>query len=191
MVWQLFLLIYIILVDNINITWYLQFHFLCDKLWMSFRLIWTSSFCLLMQLADRAFIIAKGAFIFASSTQSFRNHLPSECFSWHKKNPDANASGSMAAPVRLDLTTLGLTVRCSTDWAKGQYWVFKQATPHRNLPVWCSVSGDPCGNRTHVNGVRGRCLNRLTNGPFSKRREPAPTYFSGTSPSKYLRHKRA
>ena len=27
-------------------------------------------------------------------------------------------------------------------------------------------SGDPCGNRTHVNGVRGRCLNRLTNGPF-------------------------
>ena len=25
--------------------------------------------------------------------------------------------------------------------------------------------GDPCGNRTHVNGVRGRCLNRLTNGP--------------------------
>ena len=24
---------------------------------------------------------------------------------------------------------------------------------------------DPCGNRTHVNGVRGRCLNRLTNGP--------------------------
>ena len=25
--------------------------------------------------------------------------------------------------------------------------------------------GDPYGNRTHVNGVRGRCLNRLTNGP--------------------------
>ncbi len=25
--------------------------------------------------------------------------------------------------------------------------------------------GVPCGNRTHVNGVRGRCLNRLTNGP--------------------------
>ena len=31
----------------------------------------------------------------------------------------------------------------------------------------CEVElfGDPCGNRTHVNGVRGRCLNRLTNGP--------------------------
>ena len=29
--------------------------------------------------------------------------------------------------------------------------------------------GDPCGNRTHVNGVRGRCLNRLTNGPQKPR----------------------
>ena len=29
------------------------------------------------------------------------------------------------------------------------------------------ISGDPCGNRTRVTGVRGRCLNRLTNGPSS------------------------
>ena len=28
-------------------------------------------------------------------------------------------------------------------------------------------NGDPCGIRTHVNGVRGRCLNHLTNGPHS------------------------
>ena len=28
----------------------------------------------------------------------------------------------MAAPVRLELATLGLTVRCSTDWAKEQYF---------------------------------------------------------------------
>ena len=41
--------------------------------------------------------------------------------------------------------------------------------------MWCSVCGDPCGNRTHVNGVRGRCLNRLTNGPF-KREKRAGTY---------------
>ena len=27
--------------------------------------------------------------------------------------------------------------------------------------------GDPCGNRTRVTGVRGRCLNRLTNGPWT------------------------
>ena len=29
----------------------------------------------------------------------------------------------------------------------------------------CSFSGDPYGNRTHVTAVKGRCLNRLTNGP--------------------------
>ncbi len=29
------------------------------------------------------------------------------------------------------------------------------------------VFGDPYGNRTHVFAVRGRCLNRLTNGPLS------------------------
>ena len=27
--------------------------------------------------------------------------------------------------------------------------------------------GDPYGNRTHVTAVKGRCLNRLTNGPGS------------------------
>ena len=27
-------------------------------------------------------------------------------------------------------------------------------------------NGDPCGNRTHVCGVRGRRLSRLTNGPY-------------------------
>ena len=30
-----------------------------------------------------------------------------------------------------------------------------------------SFSGDPYGNRTHVTAVKGRCLNRLTNGPGS------------------------
>ena len=30
-------------------------------------------------------------------------------------------------------------------------------------------TGDPYGNRTHVCGVRGRRLNRLTNGPSSER----------------------
>ena len=33
---------------------------------------------------------------------------------------------------------------------------------------WCvSFFGDPYGNRTHVTAVKGRCLNRLTNGPGS------------------------
>ena len=30
----------------------------------------------------------------------------------------------------------------------------------------CSLLGDPYRIRTDVNGVRGRCLNHLTNGPF-------------------------
>ena len=29
------------------------------------------------------------------------------------------------------------------------------------------IFGDPYGNRTHVTAVKGRCLNRLTNGPGS------------------------
>ena len=29
--------------------------------------------------------------------------------------------------------------------------------------------GDPYGNRTHVTAVKGRCLNRLTNGPYKRR----------------------
>ena len=35
--------------------------------------------------------------------------------------------------------------------------------PSENL----DFSGDPYGNRTHVTAVKGRCLNRLTNGPGS------------------------
>ena len=29
------------------------------------------------------------------------------------------------------------------------------------------IFGDPCGNRTHITAVKGRCLNLLTNGPGS------------------------
>ena len=42
-------------------------------------------------------------------------------------------------------------------------------------------SGDPYGNRTHVTAVKGRCLNRLTNGPYKRRSEnAAPLSGSGT-----------
>ena len=34
-----------------------------------------------------------------------------------------------------------------------------------DLSVIYTSYGDPCGNRTRVTGVRGRCLDRLTNGP--------------------------
>ena len=33
-------------------------------------------------------------------------------------------------------------------------------------PFRAKISGDPWENRTPVTGVRGRCLNRLTNGPL-------------------------
>ena len=37
---------------------------------------------------------------------------------------------------------------------------------HRQKPMG-KFHGDPYGNRTHVTAVKGRCLNRLTNGPGS------------------------
>ena len=43
--------------------------------------------------------------------------------------------------------------------------------------------GDPCGNRTHVNGVRGRCLNRLTNGPYKKRSRHLPIFTGRLQPT--------
>ncbi len=39
----------------------------------------------------------------------------------------------------------------------------KKKKPERNC---VQVFGDPYGNRTHVTAVKGRCLNRLTNGPY-------------------------
>ena len=42
-------------------------------------------------------------------------------------------------------------------------WGIKKDT-HRKV---CVFFGDPYGNRTHVTAVKGRCLNRLTNGPGS------------------------
>ena len=41
---------------------------------------------------------------------------------------------------------------------------------HKKTPPLLQRSffhGDPYGNRTHVTAVKGRCLNRLTNGPGS------------------------
>ena len=37
----------------------------------------------------------------------------------------------------------------------------------RGLQKQAAFFGDPYGNRTHVTAVKGRCLNRLTNGPGS------------------------
>ena len=42
----------------------------------------------------------------------------------------------------------------------------KHQNQTNNRQILVLSASDPCGNRTHVNGVRGRCLNRLTNGPY-------------------------
>ena len=48
----------------------------------------------------------------------------------------------------------------------------KHQNQTNNRQILVFSASDPCGNRTHVNGVRGRCLNRLTNGPYKSRRLP-------------------
>ena len=52
------------------------------------------------------------------------------------------------------------------EWAPHSFWGPEtQKNPVRKaLDFW---HGDPYGNRTHVTAVKGRCLNRLTNGPGS------------------------
>ena len=129
----------------------------------------------------------------------------------------------MAPPVGLEPTTHGLTVRRSTDWAKGEclcwHYLSSRAVTRQVLsaymsltsvfgmgtggPSWQSIPtmqmalhhpyvkwpsssnrfrilahlsvlvnpffqdlGDPYRIRTDVKGVRGLCLNHLTNGPF-------------------------
>ena len=49
----------------------------------------------------------------------------------------------------------------------------EQACLRRFSVLWVIWSGDPCGNRTHVWGVRGPRLNLLTNGPSSARASQA------------------
>ena len=82
-----------------------------------------------------------------------------------------------------------ISYTCSTDWAKEAYQCRHWSTfPGRHQPSIIDASelncrvrngngcdltaistdlkfGDPYQNRTGVTGVRGRCLNRLTNGP--------------------------
>ena len=48
--------------------------------------------------------------------------------------------------------------------------------------LYTPAIGDPCGNRTRVTGVRGRCLNRLTNGPYSPRGSLSLVHHHGLEP---------
>ena len=62
--------------------------------------------------------------------------------------------------LRLSFITHRYNLYRTTRLASG----FRHTKKHLSLR-YGAFPGDPCGNRTHVNGVRGRCLNRLTNGP--------------------------
>ena len=67
-----------------NTMWYLQFHFVCDKLFTSF--IMMTSLCFFVQLADRTLILSKGSFsVYIIATRLLLNHSPSEWFSYTKK----------------------------------------------------------------------------------------------------------
>ena len=81
-------------------------------------------------------------------------------------------------PVRLQTSIFGagelnFRVRDGNGWTLTVINTNFEALPLRlllpqspgKLSLFCLSAGDPCGIRTHVNGVRGRCLNRLTNGP--------------------------
>ena len=93
----------------------------------------------------------------------------------------------LAPPTGLEPVTSWLTVMRSTDWAMEEYECWRLPIfPGRRRPSifgvielnFCVRNGNRCtlnaintnfgdswGNRTPVTGVRGRCLNRLTNEP--------------------------
>ncbi len=53
-------------------------------------------------------------------------------------------------------------------FVKGSVGSDSRRDPKKDRHPMVSVFfGDPYGNRTHVTAVKGRCLNRLTNGPGS------------------------
>ena len=127
-----------------NTTWYWPLHLVCSKLFMSFI---RQSSCEFNGWQTLTLIYTEDFFL--SISKDFYPPAELVVFLTNKKHHlFLNKWCFLAPPVGLEPTTLRLTAACSTDWAKEEYF------------------GDPCGNRTHVNGVRGRCLNRLTNGPY-------------------------
>ncbi len=48
---------------------------------------------------------------------------------------------------------------------KQNFWQKEKPTKGFVKPNVSYAYGDPYGNRTHDSAVKGRCLNRLTNGP--------------------------
>ena len=79
-------------------------------------------------------------------------------------------------PTIFGTTELNFCVR------DGNRWTLSVIDTNYLLPLfYCLGLGDPCENRTRVAAVRGRSLNRLTNGPilFGQSRLPSSNLLFG------------
>ena len=58
-------------------------------------------------------------------------------------------------------------VNCSVNNLMSRNW-FERLLRHKRIPAESKIlrGGDPDGTRTRVTAVKGRCLNRLTTGPY-------------------------
>ena len=66
-------------------------------------------------------------------------------------------------------------------------------TSYQTAPPRANKNGDPYGNRTRDTAVKGRCLNRLTNGPLAPQVGFEPTTYrltAGCSTTELLRNDR-
>ena len=84
---------------------------------------------------------------------------------------------SPGASLSTELREFGKSVVCAMQTKE------KHQNQTNNRQILVLSASDPCGNRTHVNGVRGRCLNRLTNGPYKKRSRHLPIFTGRLQPT--------
>ena len=117
---------------------YLQFHFVWDKLFMSFRLILNSLLLLFKCICQTALLLSKRSFLSPSSPKALLNHASNAWFSgdgqsplflaWHVKRVNESASCRL---IYFFLSLLnGLSppmVNCSPSWSSSScFWYIPQ-----------------------------------------------------------------
>ena len=100
-----------------------------------------------------------------------KKYLPGSAFRFPygpPKNSDADASesfhnlrGNLPRPEKVS------PGHFFSPAEPGSAFRFPYGPPKNSDAIASEFFGDPYGNRTHVTAVKGRCLNRLTNGPGS------------------------
>ena len=80
-------------------------------------------------------------------------------------------------PSIFGTTELNFRVRDGNGWTLSVIDTNYLIYPSHGFSPCYYLFGDPWGNRTPVTGVRGRCLNRLTNGPYLARGTGLPAFF--------------